>query len=62
MGGPKGKNLQLQNTRLKLLKKNSAIWFNQICKTKQLAPKYFNIKINGNKRKKDGIIYLTAIG
>ena len=37
-----------KNTKLKLLKTNAAIWFNKMCKTKQLTPKYFDIKINGN--------------
>ena len=37
-----------ENSKLKLLKANVAIWFNKICKTKQLTPKYINIKINGN--------------
>jgi len=35
--------------RLKLLKTNGAIWFNKMCKTKQMTPKYFSIKINGNR-------------
>ena len=37
-----------KNTKLKLLKTNAAIWFNKMCKAKQLTPKYFDIKINGN--------------
>jgi hypothetical protein len=37
-----------KNTRLKLQKTNAAIWLNEICKTVQLMPKYFSIKINGN--------------
>jgi ABC-type phosphate transport system substrate-binding protein len=36
------------NTMLKLLKMNSAISYNKICKTKQLTPKYIHVKINGN--------------
>jgi hypothetical protein len=39
-----------RNTKLKLLTTNAAIWFNKICKTKQMTPKYFSIKINGNNR------------
>ena len=31
-----------KNTKLKLLKTNAAIWFNKMCKTKQLTPKYFD--------------------
>jgi hypothetical protein len=43
-----------KNTKLKLLKTNAALWFNKICKTKQLQPKYINIKVNNNdlRRKK----------
>jgi hypothetical protein len=37
-----------KNTKLKLLKMNAAIWYNKICKTKQLMPKYIHIKINSN--------------
>ena len=39
---------------------NAAIWFNKICKTKQLTPKYFSIKINGdNKQTKNTRIAAT---
>jgi hypothetical protein len=34
-----------KNTKLKLLKTNAAMWLNKLCKTKQLTPKYFKIKI-----------------
>jgi hypothetical protein len=37
-----------KNTNLKLLKTNAAIWFNKLCKVKELKPGYINIKINGN--------------
>ena len=33
-----------KNTKLKLLKTNAAIWFNKLCKIKQLKPNYINIK------------------
>ena len=36
-----------QNTRLKLLKTNAAIWFNRMCKIKQLKPNYIHFKTNG---------------
>ena len=49
-----------KNTKLKLLQANTAIWFNKICKTKQLRPKYINIKINGNKNQ-TGKTRLAAI-
>ena len=39
-----------KKTRLKLLKKNATIWYNEICKTKQLMSKYCGIKLNGIKR------------
>jgi len=31
-------------------KKNAAIWFNKICRDKELNPKFINIRINGNNR------------
>jgi len=34
--------------KLKLLKTNATMWYNKICKAKQLTPKYIHIKINGN--------------
>jgi len=39
-----------KNTKLKLLKTNAAIWFNKICKTKQIKPNYINIRINGKSQ------------
>ena len=50
-----------KNTRLKLLKTNAAIWFNKICKTKQLMPKYFSIKVNGNNRQNRNTIIAATI-
>ena len=38
-----------KNTKLKLLKTNSAVWFNKMCKIKHLKPNYVNIKVNGKK-------------
>jgi len=38
-----------KNTKLMLLKANAAIWFNKMCKVKQLKPNYINIKVNGQK-------------
>ena len=35
-----------KNTRLKLLNTNAEIWFNKMCKVKQLKPNYINVKIN----------------
>jgi hypothetical protein len=36
---------------MKLLKTNAAIWFNKLhSRTKQLTPKYINIKINGHNQ------------
>ena len=47
---PTSKTLkQLKNTRLKLLKTNAAIWFNKMCRIKQLKPNYIDIIIKGNK-------------
>jgi hypothetical protein len=39
-----------KNTKLKLLKMNTDIWFNKICKKRQLMPKYINIKVNGKNQ------------
>ena len=39
-----------KNTKLKLLKVNAAIWFNKICRERQLKPKYISLKINGRKQ------------
>jgi len=33
-----------KNTREKLLQTNAAIWFNKVCRFKQLTPKYVQIK------------------
>jgi hypothetical protein len=38
-----------KNTKLNLFKTNAAIWFNKMCKIKQLQPSYINIRIKGNK-------------
>jgi hypothetical protein len=39
-----------KNTNLKLLKMKAAIWFNKICRDRQLKPNYIKVKINGRKR------------
>ena len=38
-----------KNTRLKLLKTIAAMWFNKMCKVKQLKPNYFTIEVNGHR-------------
>jgi len=38
---------------------NAAIWFNKMCKTKQLTPKCFSIKINGNRQSRNTRIAAT---
>ena len=38
------------NTKNKLLKKNTAIWFNTLCRNYQLTSNYMNIKMNGNNK------------
>jgi hypothetical protein len=38
---------QHRNTKEKLYKTNAAIWYNKICRGKQLTPNYISIKING---------------
>jgi hypothetical protein len=42
-------NNNYKKTKIKLLKTNAAIWFNKLCKIKQLKQNYINIKINGQK-------------
>ena len=36
-----------KNTRLKLLRTSAALWFNKMCRIKQLKPKYIQFKSNG---------------
>ena len=36
-----------KNTRPHLLKTNTGMWLNNLCKVKQLKPNYINVKING---------------
>jgi hypothetical protein len=36
-----------KNITEKLLKTNSAIWFNKICRQEQLHPNYIHINVNG---------------
>jgi len=38
-------------TKLKLLRTNAVIWFNKICRDRQLQTRYINIKIKGRKSK-----------
>jgi hypothetical protein len=38
---------QYSNTREKLYKTKAAIWYNKVCREKQLTPNYISIKING---------------
>ena len=40
----------LWNTKRRIYKTNAAIWFNKICRERQLTPGYISIKINGNKQ------------
>jgi hypothetical protein len=46
----KPKNIY-KNTKVKLHKTSAAIWYNEMCKLEQLAPKCIQIKINGNSRR-----------
>jgi len=39
-----------KNTKLKLLKTNAVVWFDKICRDRQLKTKYISFKINGRKR------------
>jgi len=39
-----------KNTKCKLLWTNAAIWFNKMCRIKQVKPNYINIRIKGQKQ------------
>jgi len=39
-----------KNTRCRLLRTNAAIWFNKMCRIRQIKPNYINIRINGQKQ------------
>jgi len=39
-------NNNYKNTKLKLLKKSASIWFNRMCRAKQLKPNYIKFRIN----------------
>jgi len=39
-----------KNTKCKLLRTNAPIWFNKMCKIKQVKPGYIHIKINGRRQ------------
>jgi hypothetical protein len=39
-----------KNSKLKLLKTSAAVWFNKIYRTKQICPKYIQIKIKANSQ------------
>jgi hypothetical protein len=41
---------KLKNNKCKLLRTNAAIWFNKMCKIKEVNTNYINIKINGRKQ------------
>jgi hypothetical protein len=38
------------NIKRKLYKANAAVWYNKICREKQLTPKYISITKNGTNR------------
>jgi len=42
-------NNNYKSTKLKLLKTNTAIWFNKFCKIKQMKLNYINTKTNAQK-------------
>jgi len=42
---------QFKNTKRKLYRTNSAIWYNKICRQKRLTPSYINIRINGKNQR-----------
>ena len=50
-----------KNTKLKLLKTNTAIWFNKMCKAKDLKPGYINVKINGNTQQDRTLVQIVGL-
>jgi hypothetical protein len=49
-----------KNTKSRLYKTIAAIWYNKICRDKQLSPNYICIKINGNDRQCTTILKATT--
>jgi hypothetical protein len=41
---------QYKNTKIKLYTNNAAIWYNKICRARQITPTYANIKMKGSIR------------
>jgi len=39
---------QFKTFKIKLYKTNVAIWYNKMCRLKQLTPNHIHIKVNGN--------------
>ena len=39
-----------KNIKRKLYRTNAAIWYNKICRQKQLTPAYINIRIKGKNQ------------
>jgi hypothetical protein len=40
-----------KNIKKKLQRSNASIWFNKVCRSEHLEPKYIGIKINGNNER-----------
>jgi hypothetical protein len=40
-----------KNIKIKLYKNSAAIWYNKICRMKQITPGCISIKVNGNNQK-----------
>ena len=47
-----------RNVTLKLLKTNAAFWCKELCRMKQLTPKYIHIKVHGNDAHIRNILYV----
>ena len=43
---------QYKDTKIKLYKNNAAIWYNKICRARQITPTYANIKDGHVKARK----------
>ena len=50
-----------KNTKYKLLRTNATIWYNKMCKMRQVIPGYIHIRINGGRQRDDSKITNQAV-
>ena len=44
-------NNNYKNTKYRLLRTNAAIWYNKMCRMKQVKPGYIHVKIKGGRQR-----------